>query len=137
MTTIDEEKAHNPLLREHDRAALVARLAGTAPPPANMAAILRHNLGELEAPTIAPRELQALREQAPGPFVLDVRSALEFETERMRELTSFHWMSSNVDSTTCPTRERSSSCAARASAPPSRPRRWLAAVAGRGFWRAA
>jgi glyoxylase-like metal-dependent hydrolase (beta-lactamase superfamily II) len=85
VTTIAEEKAHNPLLREHDRAALVARLAGTAPPPANMAAILRHNLGDLEAPTIAPRELQALREQASGPFVLDVRSALEFEAERIEE----------------------------------------------------
>lgn len=83
VTTIAEEKAHNPLLREHDRAALVARLAGTAPPPANMGAILRHNLGELEAPTIAPRELQALREQGAGPFVLDVRSAIEFEAERI------------------------------------------------------
>ena len=61
----------------------MARLSGTAPPPANMAAILRHNLGELEAPTIAPRELQALREQASGPFVLDVRSALEFEAARI------------------------------------------------------
>ena len=61
----------------------MTRLAGTAPPPANMAAILRHNLGELEAPTIAPRELQALRAQASGPFVLDVRSALEFEAERI------------------------------------------------------
>jgi rhodanese-related sulfurtransferase len=83
VTTIGEEKAGNPLLREHDRAAFVARLTGTAPPPANMAAILRHNLGELEAPTVAPRELQALREQASGAFVLDVRSALEFEGERI------------------------------------------------------
>ena len=83
VTTIAEEKAHNPLLREHDRSGLVARLAGTAPSPANMAAILRHNLGEVEAPTIAPRELQALREQASGPFVLDVRSALEFEAEQI------------------------------------------------------
>jgi glyoxylase-like metal-dependent hydrolase (beta-lactamase superfamily II) len=83
VTTIAEEKAHNPLLRERSRAALVARLAGTAPLPANMAAILRHNLGEVEAPTIAPRELQVLREQASGPFVLDVRSALEFGSERI------------------------------------------------------
>jgi glyoxylase-like metal-dependent hydrolase (beta-lactamase superfamily II)/rhodanese-related sulfurtransferase len=83
VTTIREEKASNPLLREPDRAAFVARLAGQAAPPSNMAAILRHNLGELDAPTIAPRELQALREQAPGPFVLDVRSALEFEGERI------------------------------------------------------
>jgi glyoxylase-like metal-dependent hydrolase (beta-lactamase superfamily II)/rhodanese-related sulfurtransferase len=83
VTTIAEEKAHNPLLRERSRAALVTRLAGTAPLPANMAAILRHNLGEVEAPTIAPRELQALREEAAGPFMLDVRSALEFESERI------------------------------------------------------
>ncbi len=83
VTTIAEEKAHNPLLRELSRAALVARLAGTAPLPANMAAILRHNLGEMEAPTIAPHELQALHEQASEPFVLDVRSALEFEGERI------------------------------------------------------
>ena len=34
-TTIGEEKAGNPLVREHDRAALVARLAGNAAPPAN------------------------------------------------------------------------------------------------------
>jgi rhodanese-related sulfurtransferase len=83
VTTIGAEKAGNPLLREHDRAAFVARLAGTAPPPANMAAILRHNLGERDAPTVAPRELQALRQQAPRPLVLDVRSAIEFEGERI------------------------------------------------------
>ena len=83
LTTIAEEKAHNPLLRAHDRTALVARLAGTAPPPVNMAAILHYNLGEVEAPTIAPRDLQALRDQVPGPFILDVRSALEFEGERI------------------------------------------------------
>lgn len=83
VTTIGEEKARNPLLREHDRAAFVSRLSGTAAPPANMAAILRHNLGEIEAPTIAPRDLQMLRDQEPVPFVLDVRSALEFEGERI------------------------------------------------------
>jgi sulfur dioxygenase len=86
VTTIGEEKAGNPLLREHDRGAFVARLSGRAVPPANMAAILRHNLGEVEAPTIAPRELQMLRAQTSGPsgpVLLDVRSALEFEGERI------------------------------------------------------
>jgi glyoxylase-like metal-dependent hydrolase (beta-lactamase superfamily II) len=83
VTTIGEEKADNPLLREHDRAAFVARLSGTAPPPANMAAILRHNLGEVETLTMAPRELHTLREQAAAPLILDVRSALEFEGERI------------------------------------------------------
>jgi glyoxylase-like metal-dependent hydrolase (beta-lactamase superfamily II) len=83
VSTIGEEKARNPLVREHDRSAFVARLSGTASPPANMAAILRHNLGEVEAPTISPRDLQVLRDQEPAPFVLDVRSALEFEGERI------------------------------------------------------
>jgi glyoxylase-like metal-dependent hydrolase (beta-lactamase superfamily II) len=83
VTTIGEEKAGNPLLRERDRQAFVSRLSGVASPPANMAAILRYNLGEVEASTIAPRELQALREQAARPFILDVRSALEFEGERI------------------------------------------------------
>ena len=83
VTTIGEEKARNPLLRQQDRAAFVSSLAGTALPPANMAAILRHNLGEIEAPTIAPPDLQVLRDQEPAPFVLDVRSALEFEGERI------------------------------------------------------
>ncbi len=83
VTTIGEEKARNPLLRERDRAAFVSRLSGTASPPANMAAILRHNLGEVEAPVIAPLDLQALREREPTPFVLDVRSALEFEGGRI------------------------------------------------------
>jgi glyoxylase-like metal-dependent hydrolase (beta-lactamase superfamily II)/rhodanese-related sulfurtransferase len=83
VTTIGAEKAGNPLLRERERAALVARLAGSAPPPANMAVILRHNLGQADVPGISPRELQALRAQGPAPFVLDVRSALEFESERI------------------------------------------------------
>ena len=83
VTTIGEEKAQNPLFRERDRAAFVSRLSVTAPPPANMAAILRHNLGETEAATIAPRDLQALRDQGPPPFLLDVRSPLEFEGERI------------------------------------------------------
>ena len=83
VTTIGEEKAQNPLFREHDRAAFVSRLSVTAPPPANMAAILRHNLSETDVATIAPRELQALRDQEPAPFLLDVRSPLEFEGERI------------------------------------------------------
>jgi glyoxylase-like metal-dependent hydrolase (beta-lactamase superfamily II) len=83
VTTIAEEKAGNPLLGERDRTAFVSRLSGAASPPANMAAILRHNLGETGAPTITPAELQTLRQREPMPFVLDVRSALEFEGERI------------------------------------------------------
>jgi glyoxylase-like metal-dependent hydrolase (beta-lactamase superfamily II) len=83
VTTIGDEQAGNPLLRERDRAAFVARLSIKAEPPANMAAILRHNLGEVDAATVAPAELQALRAQAPGPLLLDVRTPLEFESEHI------------------------------------------------------
>ncbi|HSE93511.1 MAG TPA: rhodanese-like domain-containing protein [Methylomirabilota bacterium] len=83
LTTIGEEKAGNPLLRERDRAAFVSRLSSRAAPPANMAAILRHNLGEVDAATVAPAELEALRRQGLAPFLLDVRSPLEFEGERI------------------------------------------------------
>jgi glyoxylase-like metal-dependent hydrolase (beta-lactamase superfamily II) len=82
-STIGEEKAQNPLLRERDRAALVARLSATTPPPANMGAIVRHNLGEAEVATIAPRDLGLLLERDPGLFLLDVRSPIEFESERI------------------------------------------------------
>ena len=83
VTTIGEELATNPVLRELDRAAFVGRFGGNAPPPANMAAIIRHNLGEAEAATIAPADLQARRADGSLPFVLDVRSPLEFEGERI------------------------------------------------------
>jgi rhodanese-related sulfurtransferase len=83
VTTIGEEKTGNPLLREHDRAAFVSRLSVKGVPPANMAVILRYNLGETDAPTITPAELQSLRHGDPPPFVLDVRSPLEFEGERI------------------------------------------------------
>jgi len=83
VTTIGEEKAHNELFGERDRAALVSRLSVQAPPPANMAAILRHNLGEADTASIAPREAALLQKQGPTPFLLDVRSRLEFEGERI------------------------------------------------------
>ncbi len=83
VSTIGEEKAHNPLLRERDRAVFVTRLSAKTPPPANMAVIIRHNLGEADAATIAPRELRGLLEQGPAPFLLDVRSGLEFDSEHI------------------------------------------------------
>ena len=83
VTTIGDERAGNPLLRERDRTAFVARLSTKADPPANMAAILRHNLGEVDTAIVAPVELQALRAQGPGPLLLDVRTPLEFESERI------------------------------------------------------
>jgi glyoxylase-like metal-dependent hydrolase (beta-lactamase superfamily II) len=81
VTTIGEEKARNPLFQERDRPAFVSRLSKKAAPPANMAAILRHNLGEAEAGTLAPRELHALREGGREVLLLDVRTPLEFEGE--------------------------------------------------------
>jgi glyoxylase-like metal-dependent hydrolase (beta-lactamase superfamily II)/rhodanese-related sulfurtransferase len=84
VTTIGEEKATNPLLRERDPAAFAARLSVPAPPPANMAGILRHNLGEADAPTISAGEVHALREERVAPpLLLDVRTPLEFESERI------------------------------------------------------
>lgn len=83
VTSIGAEKAQNPLLGERERTALVARMANTLPPPANMSAILQHNLGETDAPTISPRDLHGLREGGADPFVLDVRTPLEFESERL------------------------------------------------------
>jgi glyoxylase-like metal-dependent hydrolase (beta-lactamase superfamily II) len=83
VTTIGEEKASNSLVREPDRAAFIVRLSAKSAPPANMAAILRHNLGETDAPTIAPGELDALRGRDTAPLILDVRSPIEFEAERI------------------------------------------------------
>lgn len=86
VTTIGDEKATNPLLRERDQAALVKRLSVTAPPPANMAGILRHNLGETDAPTISAGEVHALREEGVAPpLLLDVRTPLEFQSERIED----------------------------------------------------
>ena len=83
ITTIGEEKADNPLLREPDRAAFVARLSTKSAPPPNMAAIVRHNLGEAAATTLTAWDLQFLRTQGRGPLLLDVRSPIEFESERI------------------------------------------------------
>ena len=88
VTTIGEEKAQNSLFRERDRAVLVAKLSGKGEPPRNMAAILRHNLGEADAATITPAELQALREERPDTALVDVRSRLEFEGARIDGATN-------------------------------------------------
>jgi glyoxylase-like metal-dependent hydrolase (beta-lactamase superfamily II) len=83
VSTIGEEKSQNPLLRERDRAAFVARLSTSTPPPANMASIIRANLGEANAATIAPRDLHALLGHEPAPWLLDVRTPIEFESEHI------------------------------------------------------
>jgi rhodanese-related sulfurtransferase len=48
-----------------------------------MEAILRHNLGEADTVTLAARDLHALREAGTAPFLLDVRSPIEFEGEHL------------------------------------------------------
>ena len=83
VTTIGEEKALNPLLRERDREAFVGRLSERRSPPANMAGILRHNLGEAQAPVVGPAEVQARLGGTTPPFLLDVRTLLEFQSERI------------------------------------------------------
>src|SRR5262249_826095 len=79
-----EEKRQNALLRERDRAALVSRLSGRASPPANMAAIVRHNLGEADAAAVRPADLSSiLHGGGPGPLVVAVRRPIEFEGEHI------------------------------------------------------
>ncbi|MGE0713194.1 MAG: rhodanese-like domain-containing protein [Planctomycetota bacterium] len=83
-STIGHEKEHNPLLAEHDRDRLVARLHVKGNPPAHMAEILRFNLGhEAESPTLAVKDLAALREAGGGPTIVDVRVPLEFGSEHI------------------------------------------------------
>lgn len=83
-STIAAEREHNPLLAEHDRARLIARLDVKGNPPANMAEILRFNLAEeADSPVIRPADLAALRRAGGGPALIDVRGPLEFESERI------------------------------------------------------
>jgi rhodanese-related sulfurtransferase len=44
---------------------------------------VRHNLGETAATTLTAWDLQFLRTQGRGPLLLDVRSPIEFESERI------------------------------------------------------
>jgi rhodanese-related sulfurtransferase len=83
VTTIGEELATNPVLRERDRSAFRARFGGRAEPPPNMGAIIRHNLGESGSITMSPADLRSRRDGGASPFLLDVRSPLEFESERI------------------------------------------------------
>jgi len=81
-TTIGQEKTGNPLFSEHDRAALEAKLASSAAPPANMEDIFRHNLGATDTGMLAPAEAATLRSSS-GVLFVDVRTPLEFESERI------------------------------------------------------
>jgi glyoxylase-like metal-dependent hydrolase (beta-lactamase superfamily II)/rhodanese-related sulfurtransferase len=82
-TTIGEERRTNPLFAERDRGALTAKLSRSLPPPANMAQILGHNLADADSAAATATEVASLR-SSPGACVLvDVRSALEFESEHV------------------------------------------------------
>jgi glyoxylase-like metal-dependent hydrolase (beta-lactamase superfamily II) len=83
VTSIGGEKGRNALFQEHDRAAFVSRLSIKAPPPANMTAILRHNVGEDSADTVDAGALHALMRGPGGVAIVDVRSPLEFESEHI------------------------------------------------------
>ena len=83
VTTIGAEKARNRLFRERDRASFIHRLSVSAPPPPGMAAIVRRNLGADAPITITPNELNVMLAWTPSPFLLDVRTALEFEGEHI------------------------------------------------------
>ena len=48
-----------------------------------MATILRHNLGEADAPMVAPADLHARLADPAPPILLDVRTLLEFQSERI------------------------------------------------------
>ena len=82
ITTIGEEKADNPLLRAGPGGLRRPALHEVRASP-NMAAIVRHNLGEAAAATLTGWDLQFLRNQGRGPLLLDVRSPIEFESERI------------------------------------------------------
>src|SRR5215510_9665196 len=76
VTTIGEVKVQNSLFRERDRAALVARLSSKTEPPRNRPGFFRKNMVRPETRTIAPADLQALREEQPDTVLVDVRSPL-------------------------------------------------------------
>jgi glyoxylase-like metal-dependent hydrolase (beta-lactamase superfamily II) len=83
-STLAAERANNPLFAERDRAALVARMGGSAPEPANMLAILRHNMGQMaDSPTIAPQDAAVLVRQDPDTLFLDVRTSAEYAAEHI------------------------------------------------------
>lgn len=82
-TTIGAEKTQNPLFAERERSALEARLASKLPPPANMAEILRLNLGESDSPTVTAAEVGARGNPPAATVLVDVRSPLEFESEHV------------------------------------------------------
>jgi glyoxylase-like metal-dependent hydrolase (beta-lactamase superfamily II) len=83
-STLAAERANNPLFAERDRAALVARMGGTVPEPANMLAILRHNMGQSsDSATIAVQDAAVLARQDPDTLFLDVRTAAEYAAEHI------------------------------------------------------
>jgi glyoxylase-like metal-dependent hydrolase (beta-lactamase superfamily II) len=83
-STLAAERVHNPLFAERERAALVARMGGSVPEPANMLAILRHNMGQsADSATIAVQDAAVLARQDPRTLFLDVRTAAEYAAEHI------------------------------------------------------
>lgn len=83
-STLAAERADNPLFAEQDRQALIARLSGSAPEPAHMLAILRHNQGQSEdSATIAPQDAAVRLQQDPDTLLVDVRTPAEYAAEHI------------------------------------------------------
>ncbi len=83
-STLFEEERSNPLYSQKDRAKLVEQLSGAAEPPANMMAILRHNMGQApDSPVVPPKDADMLRRARADLVLLDVRTGAEFAAEHI------------------------------------------------------
>lgn len=83
-STLFEEERSNPLYGQRDRAKLVEALSGSAEPPANMLAILRHNMGQApDSPVVPPRDADMLRRARADLVLLDVRTSAEYASEHI------------------------------------------------------
>ncbi len=83
-STLGAEKVSNPLFGERNRAALTQRLSGTAQPPDQMMAVLSFNMGKASEPTNVPAsEVANLIKSTRRPFLLDVRTPIEFASEHI------------------------------------------------------
>ncbi len=84
-STIGEERASNPWLAIDDRATFAAQLSANKPPrPANMDALLELNRNGVDIPErISAAETTALVNDGGASSVIDVRTGMEFESERV------------------------------------------------------
>lgn len=83
-STLGAERLSNPLFAERDRAALTKRLSGKADPPDQMMAVLSFNMGKASEPQPVPaHDVASMIKSAPPPFLLDVRTPIEFASEHL------------------------------------------------------